>query len=161
MLINAEQLSREGVEDLAAGLSRHAPRLKSFTISFADKSASNELPNSFWSALLSSEDLTLDHDYSIPSVLRLLTSALCRLQIRPPVLQPPITFSPLLEALSGSPSCTESLRSSCLPPTEAIRWGFPDAPTLSRLQAKRVQIVELCTKRNIKVVTVARSDCGN
>ncbi|ORY92662.1 hypothetical protein BCR35DRAFT_298143 [Leucosporidium creatinivorum] len=147
----------EDIEDLAARLSRYAPQLKAFTLSFADTGPHNQLPSSFWSALSSLEALALDHDYTIPSVLQLLPAPLRRLQVRPSLQYlPPLTFSPVADALKAPPPSIKYLKELLLPPAEAAPNASPNGPTLRNIQRGRAEVEELCRALKVEVVTEDR-----
>ncbi|ORY92609.1 hypothetical protein BCR35DRAFT_348976 [Leucosporidium creatinivorum] len=161
VLIQGTQIGQDGFDRLTTALLRHAPRLKSFTLSFFEQDDQYHLPDGFCSALTSLEILVLDHNYSIPSILPLLPAPLRRLRIRPPFRNSePLTFQPLIEGLKRSPPCTKSLKEILLPPTEASPETTP-GPSLTEIQEERVKVDEICQQLGVAVVTVRRFEFEN
>lgn len=142
-------------------LVRHAPQLKSLVLSFAQSCYHCELPEAFWSALSSLEALTVDHDYTLSTVLSLLP-ALHRLRVRPSLRHfPSLTFLPLSTALRARPPCLGSLMEVLLPPAELPSWLADDPSALAELRSERAQVERLCAELRIEVVTVPRVEYRN
>ncbi|ORY92627.1 hypothetical protein BCR35DRAFT_298093 [Leucosporidium creatinivorum] len=156
VLIFGEALDPQDLNDLTSALLPLAPKLKSFTLSFAESDMWFAFPAEIWTSMSALQSLALDHDYDISQVLPHLPSTLARFHIRPPLHSfTPLTFTPLHNALIASPPCLKTLRQIIIPPPPPLnvpRFRPANAEARQQVEARRSAIIEECRRRGIEVV---------